>query len=156
MADGHHDGALGQVYTAPGTRQRWQLPTMPGPTATTPRWPRPATDIPRSASLSSRGTFPADAAAARRRCRHRLLGEWLGILGYPEVEALDISEGMLAKAEAKRIYSRLHCLALGTTLLSRPVPSAVSCRPASSPRATWVRRLWTSSSASVVRAERSC
>ena len=49
-----------------------------------------------------------------------LVGEWLGILGYPEVEALDISEGMLAVARAKGIYSNLHVGLLGGEL---PLPS---------------------------------
>ena len=30
-----------------------------------------------------------------------LIGEWLGIMGYPHVEASDISEGMLAQAAKK-------------------------------------------------------
>jgi len=45
-----------------------------------------------------------------------LVGEWLGIMGYPHVEALDISEGMLAVAREKQIYSELHNLALGGPL----------------------------------------
>lgn len=45
-----------------------------------------------------------------------LIGEWLGIIGYPHVEALDISAGMLAVAERKRAYVALHCLALGEPL----------------------------------------
>ena len=45
-----------------------------------------------------------------------LMGEWLGIVGYAEVEALDISAGMLAVAEAKGVYARLHRLTLGETL----------------------------------------
>lgn len=45
-----------------------------------------------------------------------LLGEWLGILGFPEAEALDLSEGMLAVAARKGVYSRLHRLALGQPL----------------------------------------
>jgi predicted TPR repeat methyltransferase len=45
-----------------------------------------------------------------------LVGEWLGILGYPEVEALDISEGMLAVARAKGVYSALHVGVLGGDL----------------------------------------
>jgi SAM-dependent methyltransferase len=48
-----------------------------------------------------------------------LLGEWLRIVGYPHVEGLDISEGMLAKARAKNVYTALHKLALG-----RPLPFA--------------------------------
>jgi len=45
-----------------------------------------------------------------------LMGEWLGLVGYPQVEALDISEGMLAKAARKGHYSALHQLALGGAL----------------------------------------
>ena len=45
-----------------------------------------------------------------------LIGEWLRITGYPRVEALDISEGMLAVARAKGVYAAIHQLALGQTL----------------------------------------
>lgn len=45
-----------------------------------------------------------------------LIGEWLHILGFAQVEALDISEGMLEVAAAKRVYSALHCAALGGPL----------------------------------------
>ncbi len=49
-------------------------------------------------------------------CGTGLVGQWLGILGYPVVEGLDISEGMLAVARGKSCYTRLHCLALGGAL----------------------------------------
>jgi predicted TPR repeat methyltransferase len=49
-----------------------------------------------------------------------LVGEWLGILGYPAVEALDISEGMLAMARAKGVYRALHLGVLGADL---PLPA---------------------------------
>jgi predicted TPR repeat methyltransferase len=45
-----------------------------------------------------------------------LLGEWLGILGYPVIEALDISAGMLAVAARKGVYAALHQQALGGAL----------------------------------------
>ncbi|MEW6631033.1 MAG: class I SAM-dependent methyltransferase [Pseudomonadota bacterium] len=45
-----------------------------------------------------------------------LIGEWLAITGYPRVEALDISQGMLDKAAAKGVYAALHRLALGGPL----------------------------------------
>lgn len=45
-----------------------------------------------------------------------LAGEWLGILGYPHVEALDISTGMLARARARGCYAALHQGALGGDL----------------------------------------
>ena len=45
-----------------------------------------------------------------------LAGEWLAILGYPHVEGLDISAGMLAKARNKAVYKALHCCGLGGEL----------------------------------------
>ena len=45
-----------------------------------------------------------------------LIGEWLGLTGYPHVEALDVSEGMLARAAKKGGYKKLHRLALGSPL----------------------------------------
>jgi predicted TPR repeat methyltransferase len=50
-----------------------------------------------------------------------LAGEWLGILGYPHVEALDISDGMLAVARSKGVYAAFHKAALGGDL---PLPEA--------------------------------
>ncbi|MEP3437193.1 MAG: methyltransferase domain-containing protein [Hoeflea sp.] len=45
-----------------------------------------------------------------------LIGEWLAITGFGDVEALDISSGMLSVAERKGVYKALHQAALGTTL----------------------------------------
>lgn len=45
-----------------------------------------------------------------------LVGEWLGIVGYPQAVALDLSEGMLAVARRKGVYQALHCAALGGPL----------------------------------------
>jgi SAM-dependent methyltransferase len=45
-----------------------------------------------------------------------LVGEWLALVGYPNVDALDISAGMLAEARKKNCYRNLHQLALGGTL----------------------------------------
>lgn len=45
-----------------------------------------------------------------------LIGEWLKIAGYPLVEGLDISEGMLAVAAKRGVYARLHRAALGGPL----------------------------------------
>ncbi|MEO9781348.1 MAG: class I SAM-dependent methyltransferase [Sedimentitalea sp.] len=45
-----------------------------------------------------------------------LVGAWLGILGYPTVDGVDISKGMLEVAAAKGGYRNLHCLALGNDL----------------------------------------
>lgn len=45
-----------------------------------------------------------------------LVGGWLGIIGYPKVEALDLSAGMLAEAARKGVYTACHRLALGGPL----------------------------------------
>ncbi len=45
-----------------------------------------------------------------------LIGEWLAIMGYPTVEALDISQGMLDVARKKGVYYAFHKLALGGSL----------------------------------------
>ncbi len=45
-----------------------------------------------------------------------LLGEWMAIVGYPSVEALDISAGMLEVAGGKGVYADLHRAALGERL----------------------------------------
>lgn len=45
-----------------------------------------------------------------------LIGEWLAIAGYADVEALDISAGMLAVAERKGVYRGFHQAALGSAL----------------------------------------
>jgi SAM-dependent methyltransferase len=45
-----------------------------------------------------------------------LVGEWLAIAGYPEADALDLSEGMLAIARSKGCYRALHRGALGGPL----------------------------------------
>lgn len=45
-----------------------------------------------------------------------MIGDWLGIAGYPDVEGLDISEGMLAVAARKGNYRALHRAVLGQVL----------------------------------------
>lgn len=45
-----------------------------------------------------------------------LIGQWLQTLGYPVVEALDISQGMLDIAQKKNLYNAYHRLALGGPL----------------------------------------
>lgn len=49
-------------------------------------------------------------------CGTGLVGEWLGIVGYPTVDGLDLSGGMLAVAARKGAYRALHRLALGGPL----------------------------------------
>ena len=45
-----------------------------------------------------------------------LIGRWLQTLGYRDVEALDVSAGMLDVARRKNCYSAFHQLALGGPL----------------------------------------
>lgn len=45
-----------------------------------------------------------------------IIGEWLRMIGYPHLEALDISEGMLAVAAQKKVYAAFHYEALGAPL----------------------------------------
>jgi predicted TPR repeat methyltransferase len=45
-----------------------------------------------------------------------LVGQWLALLGFPVVEGLDISAGMLAEAARKEVYAALHKGALGSAL----------------------------------------
>ncbi len=42
-----------------------------------------------------------------------LLGEWLALAGYPDLEALDLSEGMLRRARMRRVYGAFHRAELG-------------------------------------------
>jgi SAM-dependent methyltransferase len=116
---------ISATFTAPPMRARSPASTIAGPTPTTPRWRARGTGIRRSAWPCSRGTCRAglppppppwaapilDAGAGTG-----LVGEWLGIAGYPHVEALDISERMLAKAGEKGAYRALHRAVLGEPL----------------------------------------
>lgn len=116
MADSRHDGALGAVYEAKDPQEiaelydRWSQTydsemAMAG-------YRHPSICLALLARHLPRGAAPLlDAGAGTG-----LIGEWLGILGYPHVEALDISEGMLAKAAGKGAYKALHRLALGGPL----------------------------------------
>jgi predicted TPR repeat methyltransferase len=49
-------------------------------------------------------------------CGTGLIGDWLPIVGYPQADGLDISDGMLAVAARKQVYRNLHRLALGGPL----------------------------------------
>ncbi len=67
-------------------------------------------------ALFARYVAPKSAPILDAGAGTGLVGEWLGIIDYPEVEALDISRGMLSVAGNKNIYSRLHAGALGQPL----------------------------------------
>jgi SAM-dependent methyltransferase len=116
MADGKHGGALGAVYEAKGTDEVAAL--YDGWAETYDRemalagYRHPSICLALLTRHLPRGASPLlDAGAGTG-----LIGEWLGIMGYPHVEALDISEGMLAKAALKRVYKAHHTLALGGPL----------------------------------------
>jgi ubiquinone/menaquinone biosynthesis C-methylase UbiE len=111
-----HDGYLGAVYEAKDTSSLAQAYDQWAATyeAEMARagYRHPSICVALLARHVPRGVGPLlDAGAGTG-----LLGEWLGIMGYPDVEALDLSEGMLAIAREKGCYTKLHRLALGTSL----------------------------------------
>lgn len=119
MAEGHHEGTLGAVYEAKRPEEvaalydRW-AETYDADMALA-GYRHPTICLALIARHLPRGAAPLlDAGAGTG-----LIGEWLGLLGYPHVEALDISQGMLARAAKTNAYKALHCLALG-----RPLPFA--------------------------------
>lgn len=111
-----HQGHLGEVYAA-GTPDEiaarydaWAA-TYDGEMARA-GYRHPAIGTALLARYLPRGAAPVlDAGAGTG-----LAGDWLGILGYPHVEALDISAGMLAVAGARGVYAALHQAALGGAL----------------------------------------
>lgn len=116
MAEANHAGTLGAVYEAKRPEEvaalydRW-ADTYDAEMATA-GYRHPTICLALLARHLERGAGPLlDAGAGTG-----LIGEWLGITGYPHVEALDISEGMLAQAGRKGCYRALHRLALGGPL----------------------------------------
>jgi predicted TPR repeat methyltransferase len=116
MADGRHEGKLGAVYEAKRPEEVAALydgwaSTYDDEMAAV-GYRHPTVCLALLARHLPRGAAPLlDAGAGTG-----LLGEWLRIIGYPHVEALDISDGMLAQARRKGAYAVLHCLALGGPL----------------------------------------
>jgi ubiquinone/menaquinone biosynthesis C-methylase UbiE len=116
MTQADHGGALGAVY---GAKDAGEIAALydgwaSGYDAEMARlgYRHPAICLALLARHLPRGAGPVlDAGAGTG-----LMGEWLAIVGYPEAEALDISEGMLSVARAKGVYRRLHRLALGQPL----------------------------------------
>ena len=111
-----HDGALGAVYGATRPEEvaelydKWAATYDDDMSAAGYRHPTICLAL--LARHLPRGAAPLlDAGAGTG-----LIGEWLAILGYPRVEALDISEGMLARAAQKGVYAAFHRLALGGPL----------------------------------------
>lgn len=116
MAEGKHDGTLGAVYDAKRPEEvaalydRWAETYDAEMAAAGYRHPTICLAL-MSRHLPRGATPLLDAGAGTG-----LIGEWLGIMGYGHVEALDISEGMLAQAAKKGAYAAFHCLALGGPL----------------------------------------
>ena len=116
MADTKHGGHLGAVYGANGPEEIARLyddwaETYDAEMARV-GYQHPSICLALLARHVPRGAAPLlDAGAGTG-----LVGEWLVTLGYPRVEALDISAGMLAVAERKGVYAALHNLALGGAL----------------------------------------
>ncbi len=113
---GKHDGHLGAVYDARGAEEvaalydRWSQ-TYDAEMAKA-GYRHPAICLALLARHLQRGAGPLlDAGAGTG-----LVGEWLGIVGYPVVDALDISQGMLDVAARKNIYRSLRRAALGSQL----------------------------------------
>lgn len=113
---GNHEGALGAVYDAKRPDEvaalydEWAERYDAEMAAAGYRHPSICLGL--LARHLPRGAMPVlDAGAGTG-----LIGEWLGIVGYPHVEALDISPGMLEAARLKGAYKAFHCLALGTDL----------------------------------------
>jgi predicted TPR repeat methyltransferase len=116
MSDGKHGGNLGAVYDAKSPGEIAEL--YDGWAATydadmvAAGYRHPAVASAMFARAVPKGEGPVlDAGAGTG-----LIGTLLAILGYPRVEALDISEGMLAVARSKGVYGAFHHLALGGPL----------------------------------------
>ncbi|WP_164750904.1 class I SAM-dependent DNA methyltransferase [Mesorhizobium sp. M7A.F.Ca.CA.002.05.1.1] len=113
MADSKHQGALGAAYAAKRPEEvaalydRWSETYDADMSAAGYRHPTICLAL--LARHLPRGSAPLLGAGPGIG----LIGEWLDIAGYPQVEALDISQGMLDQAARKGVYSALHCLALG-------------------------------------------
>ncbi len=116
MAQQRHEGALGAVYDAKSPDEIARLydgwADSYDAEMAKAGYRHPSICLALFARHVAIGSAPVlDAGAGTG-----LVGEWLGIIGYPEVEALDISKGMLAVAARKNIYSQLHEAALGQSL----------------------------------------
>lgn len=112
MADSKHEGFLGAVYDAGRPQEIAEIYDQWAQTYDAYMagvgYRHPTICLALLARHLPRGAEPVlDAGAGTG-----LLGEWLAILGYPRVEALDISAGMLEKAAEKQVYAALHNLAI--------------------------------------------
>ncbi len=116
MADANHGGNLGAVYEAGSADALAKLYDTWSATYEAEMasigYRHPTVGLALLSRHLPKGSAPIlDAGAGTG-----LIGEWLGIMGYPVAEALDISDGMLAVAARKNVYAALHKLALGGAL----------------------------------------
>lgn len=116
MGDKGHDGQLGAVY---GARDADEVAAIYDRWATTydddmakAGYQHPSIGLALLCRHLPRGATPVLDAG----CGTGLLGAWLGIAGYPDVDGMDLSDGMLAVAARKGGYRALHKGALGSTL----------------------------------------
>lgn len=116
MAQEGHDGHLGAAYDARGNDEvaalydRW-ADSYDADMAKV-GYRHPAIGLALLCRHLPRGATPVLDAG----CGTGLVGEWLGIAGFPDVDGLDVSEGMLAVAAKKGVYRGLHRAALGDAL----------------------------------------
>ena len=111
-----HEGALGAVYNAKGTDEVAALYDVWAGSYDEEMarngYRHPTIGLALLSRHLPRGAAPLlDAGAGTG-----IIGEWLSIMGYPTVEALDISAGMLEVARQKNVYTAFHQLALGGPL----------------------------------------
>lgn len=111
-----HEGALGAVYAAKSAAQvaaaydEWAERYDAEMAATGYR--HPSIGLALLARYLPRGAAPLlDAGVGTG-----IAGPWYGIMGWPEVWGVDISEGMLAMAARKGAYARLERAVLGEAL----------------------------------------
>lgn len=116
MVEAKHQGFLGAVYDARSSDEVADLYDGWAKTYDADMaekgYRHPSACVALFARHVLRGTGPLlDAGAGTG-----LTGQWLQTLGYPEVEALDISAGMLDLARAKNLYTAFHKLSLSEKL----------------------------------------
>jgi predicted TPR repeat methyltransferase len=116
MSDPKHDGHLGSVYAATDPAEVAAAYDKWAETYDTEMaqagYRHPSVCLALLARYLPKGAAPLlDAGVGTG-----MIGDWLGIVGYPDVEGLDISEGMLAVAARKGNYSALHRAVLGQVL----------------------------------------
>lgn len=115
-ADGNHAGHLGAVYAAKTSAEialhydNWAQGYDAWMSSV--GYQHPTLCLALIARYLPRGAAPLlDAGVGTG-----LIGEWLSLLGYPVLEGLDVSQGMLDVAAQRGVYAKLHKLALGGPL----------------------------------------